>query len=102
MLPFAFTPGPVEIIIVLLIVLLLFGAKRLPELGRSLGTGMREFKSSVTGKNSDDHEQSAQIETQSTAADETQSSAADGATAKPDQPEPAPAERAGTAGQTRS
>jgi sec-independent protein translocase protein TatA len=29
--------------------LLLFGAKRLPEVGRSLGTGMREFKSSVTG-----------------------------------------------------
>jgi sec-independent protein translocase protein TatA len=43
--------GPLELVIVLLIVLLLFGAKRLPELGRSLGHGMREFKDSVTGKN---------------------------------------------------
>jgi sec-independent protein translocase protein TatA len=42
--------GPLELVIVLLIVLLLFGARRLPELGRSLGHGMREFKDSVTGK----------------------------------------------------
>lgn len=41
--------GPLEIVILLVIVLLVFGAKRLPELGRSLGTGMREFKDSVTG-----------------------------------------------------
>jgi sec-independent protein translocase protein TatA len=41
---------PVQIIILLAIALLLFGAKRLPEIGRSLGTGMREFKNSVTGK----------------------------------------------------
>jgi sec-independent protein translocase protein TatA len=38
-----------EIILLLLVALLLFGAKRLPEIGRSLGTGMREFKDSVTG-----------------------------------------------------
>jgi sec-independent protein translocase protein TatA len=38
-----------EIIGLLLVALLLFGAKRLPEIGRSLGTGMREFKDSVTG-----------------------------------------------------
>lgn len=42
--------GTGEIILLLLIALLLFGAKRLPEIGRSLGTGMREFKDSVTGK----------------------------------------------------
>jgi sec-independent protein translocase protein TatA len=42
--------GPLEIGIVLLIVLLIFGPKRLPGLGRSLGTGMREFKDSITGK----------------------------------------------------
>jgi sec-independent protein translocase protein TatA len=48
--------GPVEIIIVLVIVLLLFGAKRLPEVGRSLGQGMREFKQSVTGKDRDEDE----------------------------------------------
>jgi sec-independent protein translocase protein TatA len=42
--------APYQIIILLVIALLLFGAKRLPEIGRSLGTGMREFKNSVTGK----------------------------------------------------
>ena len=40
---------PSHIIIILLLALLLFGAKRLPEIGRSLGSGMREFKDSVTG-----------------------------------------------------
>ena len=46
--------GPLELVIVLVVVLLLFGAKRLPELGRSLGSGMKEFKDSVTGKDDDD------------------------------------------------
>lgn len=45
--------GTGEIILLLLLALLLFGAKRLPEIGRSLGTGMREFKDSVTGKTHD-------------------------------------------------
>jgi sec-independent protein translocase protein TatA len=45
--------GPLELVIILLVVLLLFGAKRLPELGRSLGSGMKEFKDSVTGKDDD-------------------------------------------------
>ena len=39
-----------EILLLLLIALLLFGAKRLPEIGRSLGSGMREFKDSISGK----------------------------------------------------
>jgi TatA/E family protein of Tat protein translocase len=39
--------GPMEIIIVLLLALLLFGAKRLPELGRGLGNGIREFRKSA-------------------------------------------------------
>ena len=47
--------GPLEIIIVLIIVLVIFGPKRLPDLGRSLGRGMREFKDSVTGKDDDEH-----------------------------------------------
>ena len=38
-----------EVLILLLVLLLIFGAKRLPEMGRSLGKGMREFKDSVTG-----------------------------------------------------
>lgn len=42
--------GPTELIIVLVIVLVIFGPKRLPGLGRSLGSGMKEFKDSVTGK----------------------------------------------------
>ncbi|MDQ3935672.1 MAG: twin-arginine translocase TatA/TatE family subunit [Actinomycetota bacterium] len=42
--------GPLEIAIVLVIVLLIFGPKRLPDLGRSMGRGLREFKDSVTGK----------------------------------------------------
>jgi sec-independent protein translocase protein TatA len=46
--------GPLELIIVLVIVLLIFGAKRLPEVGRGLGSGMREFKDSVTGKGDKD------------------------------------------------
>src|SRR5438128_11328540 len=46
--------GPLEIIVVLFIVLVIFGPKRLPELGRSLGRGMREFKDSITGKDTDE------------------------------------------------
>ena len=40
---------PWHIVLLLLIALLLFGGKRLPEIGRSLGSGMREFKDGVTG-----------------------------------------------------
>jgi sec-independent protein translocase protein TatA len=39
-----------ELIIVLVVVLLIFGPKRLPGLGKQLGTGMREFKESISGK----------------------------------------------------
>ena len=42
--------GPTELIIVLVIVLLIFGPKRLPGLGKQLGGGMREFKDSISGK----------------------------------------------------
>jgi sec-independent protein translocase protein TatA len=40
---------PWHIILILLIALMLFGGRRLPEIGRSLGTGMREFKDSIAG-----------------------------------------------------
>jgi sec-independent protein translocase protein TatA len=51
-----------EILILLLVVLLVFGPKRLPEMGRSLGKGMREFKDSISGKDDDEpvHRQYAQ------------------------------------------
>ncbi|MEZ5100365.1 MAG: twin-arginine translocase TatA/TatE family subunit [Thermoleophilia bacterium] len=45
-----------EILLLLLVLLLVFGPKRLPEMGRSLGRGMREFKDSITGKVVDDEE----------------------------------------------
>jgi sec-independent protein translocase protein TatA len=48
--------GPLEIIVVLIIALVVFGPKRLPELGRSLGRGIREFRGSVTGDHDSDDE----------------------------------------------
>lgn len=42
-------PGPLEIGLIALVILLLFGAKRLPEIGRALGEGIREFKNSIKG-----------------------------------------------------
>ena len=48
--------GLPELGIILLILLLIFGPKRLPGLGKQLGTGMREFKDSITGKDRDDGE----------------------------------------------
>jgi sec-independent protein translocase protein TatA len=48
--------GPLEIGIVLIIALIVFGPKRLPELGSSLGRGIREFKETVTGEREDEDE----------------------------------------------
>ena len=48
--------GPLEVAIVAIIALIIFGPKRLPELGKSLGDGMREFKASISGENDDDDE----------------------------------------------
>jgi sec-independent protein translocase protein TatA len=47
-----------DLIIILVIVLLIFGPKRLPGLGRQLGQGMREFKDSITGNSKDDEAES--------------------------------------------
>jgi sec-independent protein translocase protein TatA len=56
--------GPLEIAIVLIIVLIIFGPKRLPELGRSMGRGIREFRGSISGdKDKDsDEEQRPELE----------------------------------------
>ena len=55
--------GPTELIILLVIVLLIFGPKRLPGLGKQLGSGMREFKDSISGKGGrDDDDEAARAE----------------------------------------
>jgi sec-independent protein translocase protein TatA len=46
--------GPMELVIVLAIALIILGPKRLPEAGKSLGRGMREFKDSLSGRSKDD------------------------------------------------
>jgi sec-independent protein translocase protein TatA len=48
--------GPMELIIVLVIALIVIGPKRLPEVGKSLGRGMREFKESISGNSRDDED----------------------------------------------
>ena len=48
--------GPMELVIVLAIALIVLGPKRLPDAGRSLGRGLREFKDSVAGRDRDDGE----------------------------------------------
>lgn len=53
--------GPLELVIVLLIVLVIVGPKRLPQMGRSLGSGMREFKNGITGKGHKDDDESPEI-----------------------------------------
>ncbi|WP_028065301.1 Sec-independent protein translocase subunit TatA/TatB [Solirubrobacter soli] len=48
--------GPGELVVVLIIALLVLGPKRLPEVGKSLGRGMREFKDSLSGNSTSDDE----------------------------------------------
>ena len=48
--------GPMELIIVLVIALIVIGPKRLPEVGKSLGKGMREFKDSLSGESRDEED----------------------------------------------
>ena len=49
-------PGPLELLVILLVVLLLFGGKKLPEVGRALGEGIKEFKKAIQGKSGSDEE----------------------------------------------
>ncbi len=50
------TIGPMELIVVLAIALIVLGPKRLPDAGRSLGRGLREFKGAISGASDDDDE----------------------------------------------
>jgi sec-independent protein translocase protein TatA len=60
--------GPLEVIVVLIIALVVFGPKRLPELGKSMGRGIREFRSTITGK---DDEPAPELESPADGAGET-------------------------------
>ena len=102
--------NPLHIAFLVVILLLLFGAKRLPEIGRSLGSGMREFKDSVTGNSSSDQAalpapQQAPVQTTPVAqpaqpqaapaqAAPAQAAPAQAAPAQPTQPQAAPAQAA--------
>jgi sec-independent protein translocase protein TatA len=92
--------NPLHIAFLVVILLLVFGARRLPEIGRSLGSGMREFKESISGESKPAQAalpQAAQPQPQPPAAQtQPQPPAAQPAPAAPQQPaEPAqPAEQA--------
>lgn len=58
--------GPMEIILVLAIALIVLGPKKLPEVGRSIGKGMREFKESIAGDDRDDDRLPSSTETRAT------------------------------------
>jgi sec-independent protein translocase protein TatA len=75
--------GPLEIAVVLIIVLIIFGPKRLPELGQSMGRGIREFKSSISGEKDKDapEEKKRELEASQSADDKTA-----GQTATPAEP----------------
>jgi sec-independent protein translocase protein TatA len=79
-------------LIVLVILLLFFGPKRLPLLGRSLGQGLREFKQSITGESSGDLDDERPEIPKSSAPSEP---SAGGTTEAPPQPAGTPADRAG-------
>ena len=56
-----FNVGPMELIVVLIIALVVLGPKKLPEVGKSLGQGMRSFKESISGMADKDEEETKQI-----------------------------------------
>ena len=75
--------GPLEIVLVIVVLLVIFGPKRLPSLGKSLGTGMREFKDSITGEDKADEK------TDATGRPALTQAQADAAIAAPQAPEAA-------------
>ena len=75
--------GPLELVLVIVVLLVIFGPKRLPSLGRSLGSGLREFKDSITGE--DKHGGDAQERPALTEARSEQPAAAQAAESVPEQ-----------------
>ena len=57
--------GPLELVVVLAIALIVLGPKKLPEVGRSIGHGMREFKESLSGERRDEEEEKPSLDAQS-------------------------------------
>jgi sec-independent protein translocase protein TatA len=51
-----FNVGPLELVLVLVVALVVLGPKRLPEVGKSIGNGMREFKDAISGNSKDEDE----------------------------------------------
>jgi len=90
--------NPIHIAFLVVILLLVFGAKRLPEIGRSLGSGMREFKDSITGSSDNSQQPSLTQPVQAPAqpvqapAQPVQATAAPAPQPAAPAPEPAPAE----------
>jgi sec-independent protein translocase protein TatA len=84
--------GLPEIAIVLIIALIVFGPKRLPELGRSLGKGIREFKGSVSGDNDDDDDERKALSPSQAPAAPVEPARVDPAPVEPAPAEPAEAE----------
>lgn len=66
-----FNVGPGELVIVLVIALIVLGPKRLPEVGRSIGNGMREFKESLSGESprDDDDDEDVAVSRRASSAD---------------------------------
>ena len=79
-----------DVIVVLVVVLLIFGPKRLPQLGKSLGVGMREFKDGITGSSKDSDAEERQALTAGEGAGQTSEAAAP----ERDPAEVAPSDRA--------
>ena len=61
-----YTPGPWELMIILMVLMVVFGAKRLPEIGKGMGKGIREFKKSIReiGDDEDEDTKNSRIEGQ--------------------------------------
>ena len=76
--------GPLEIAVVLIIVLIIFGPKRLPELGQSMGRGIREFKNSISGDKDEESPEEKRRELQASESQPAQAAA--GAAEKPAEP----------------
>lgn len=64
--------GPLELAIILIIALVIFGPKKLPELGRSLGRGIREFRQSVSGKEPIEAQEEEQAELRPSSSDDAE------------------------------